>query len=271
MQKLIRHRAFLINNNIATWDGDGEVKFPLALSPSEHCLYEGMWIPDYERKITNYSKALAGVCIWNKYDCVFMLEPKGKGNSGAIRSFSSPRDREDLIKRLEQGQKIHKIIISANPFGPYQTKTISWQADVVERFGIQHVYYALPLLEYRRALDILNLFLSKSIMNEMMMHLESHHDSLKNYAIQKINANVEFIQPLLQDESLTIEQSYTWPYENLDIDLGIEEVEEIRIPYHVKKSGRDIPPILLGMLSDPCPYYQNREYTDTNKPLEIFI
>ncbi|EDN65108.1 hypothetical protein BGP_6646 [Beggiatoa sp. PS] len=36
---------------------------------------------------------------------------------------------------------------------------------------------------------------------------------------------------------MSVEQSYIWPYQNLEIDLGIEEMEEVRIPYQAIESG----------------------------------
>jgi hypothetical protein len=39
-------------------------------------------------------------------------------------------------------------------------------------------------------------------------------------------------------------------------------MEEVRIPYQAMKAGAKIPPILLGMLGIPCPYYERRDNTD---------
>ena len=51
-----------------------------------------------------------------------------------------------------------------------------------------------------------------------------------------------------------------WPYQNLEIDLGLEEMEEICIPYEAAKTGTIVPPIFLGMLGFPSPYYDRRRY-----------
>jgi hypothetical protein len=50
---------------------------------------------------------------------------------------------------------------------------------------------------------------------------------------------------------------------NLEIELSIEEIKKVRIPYQAMKNGFAVPPILLGMLGMPCPYYERRN-TETD-------
>jgi hypothetical protein len=261
-----KYGSFSIENEMATWNQDNNVKFPIYSIEEDCCLYEGIWNPHARLdKHNQYYKAIAGVCIWNKYDCLFILNPIDKGNPGAIRSLSSPRDKIDLLKRLNNGQTIKQIILSSDPIGDYQRKTILWQASIVRRFNVKHLYYILPLFEYKKTIEELKPFINSSMMDELHHVLEEHYLSIKRYIMNQIKINLEFIYPLNKYPFLTIEESYIWPYENLSIDLGIEEMEEVRIPYQVKKNGRTIPPIILGMLDDPCPYYQKREDFNDNK------
>lgn len=269
MKKNLKYGSFLIDDSIATWNRDKEVKFNIVSSPSEYCLYEGVWNDVDSNNIS--SSAIAGVCIWNKYDCLFTFESICKGNTGAIRSLGSPREKEDLVKRLDAGQKVEKIVISLNPFGEYQTKTISWQSDVVKRFDIKNLHYVVPFLEYKRTLESISDFFSKNVMHKLYEVLDFHHKEIKRYVLDNINTNVEFIYPLLSNPELSIEESYTWPYENLEVDMGIEEMEEIRIPYQVKMSGKKIPRILLGILDDPCPYNKKRKESNIDQQFCIHL
>jgi len=267
MKKTLKYGSFSVDNNIATWNRDEEVKFNMVSSPSEHCLYEGIW--NNTDSSNAYSSAIAGVCIWNKYDCLFVFESTCKGNPGAIRSLGSPRDQEDLVKRLNSGQKVEKVIISSDPFGEYQTRTVSWQSDIVKRLSIKNLHYIVPFLEYKRTLESIAGFFSENIMSRLYEVLDFHHEEIRRYVLDNINADIEFIYPLRNNPELSIEESYTWPYENLEVDMGIEEMEEVRIPYQVKMSGKKIPPILLGMLNDPCPYNKKREDLEKDKQLYI--
>jgi hypothetical protein len=81
---------------------------------------------------------------------------------------------------------------------------------------------------------------------------------------------VEFVYPLEKNGVDTFEESYMWPYKNLEVDLGIEEMEEIKIPYQARQSGIKIPPILLGMLDNSCPYNQKIEDENQAEMISIF-
>jgi hypothetical protein len=259
----VKYGAFLIEDGIGRWNGDAGVIVQMEKSPSDSCQLEGFWNP-YRWEIKDkYRVAMSGLCIWGKYDCVFKFKQRGKGNPGAKRSLSSPRDKADLLKRLRRGQHIEQIVISSDPFGLYQSKMIGWQADSVRRFGIEKLYYALPIEEYTETLNELETLLPKKCVAKIFKILEAHHNQLAEKIKSEIDAEVVFVHPMQVDRTLSVKQSYTWPYQNLDIELGIEEMEEIRIPYQAMKSGSVVPPILLGMLGTPCPYYERRD-TETD-------
>jgi hypothetical protein len=258
----IKYGAFLIEEGIAHWNRDHGVQVKMVESASEFCQLEGFWNPDGQTIKEELNVAMTGLCIWSKYDCVFKFKPKGKGNPGAERSLSNPKDKADIFKRLHKGHHVEQIVISDNPFSLYQLKMIGWQADIVSHFGIKKLYYALPVEEYLLTLKELENYLSKKCVEQIIQILNTHHDWLEEKINHEISAEVEFIHPMQLDNTMSVEQSYVWPYQNLEIDLGIEEMEEVRIPYQAMKAGSTVPPILLGMLGMPCPYYERRENTD---------
>lgn len=254
----IRYGSFQILDGIATWNRDHGVAVAMAESPAVSCQLEGVWDPLQRPPQPRYTTALAGVCIWGKYDCLFIFKPKGKGNPGAERSLSSPKDKADLLKRLHKGEQVEKIILTTSPFGSYQLNTMEWQAEVVARYEVQKLYYVLPLEEYQQTLAELRHYLPPKCVDAMADLLEQQHQQMRQQICSTVNAEVEFIYPLRDGHADTIEASYLWPYQNLPLDLAIEEMEEIRIPYQCWHDGYAIPPILLGMLGDPCPYYERR-------------
>lgn len=268
--KGIKYGAFVIKDNLAQWNRDTGVQVKMSPSPAEACQLEGVWDPYHRELADTYRTALSGVCIWSKYDCIFNFKPKSKGNPGAERSLSSPKDKADLIKRLGKGEKVEKIVVSKHPFGSYQVKTVDWQAEVMARFNVEKLYYVLPLEEYCKTLKTLDEFLPRQCVQQITGLLNSHHQHLKEKITAQIHAEIEFIYPLRQGLTQTIEESYTWPYQNLDIDLGIEEMEEIYIPYLAMQAGFHIPPILLGMLGTPCPYYERREHHDEHEIITLY-
>ena len=68
-----KYGSFVIDNELAIWNQDNNVQFPISSTKTDYCLYEGIWNPDCNISNYNqYDKAIAGVCIWNKYDCVFV-------------------------------------------------------------------------------------------------------------------------------------------------------------------------------------------------------
>jgi hypothetical protein len=117
-----KYCSFTIDGSTASWKADPEINITLQASASEHCLMEGLWSPSNCKSGDTYQHAIAGVCIWSKYDCVFTFKPRSKGNSSAQRSFCSPRDQEDVIERLKKGHEVEKITISKSPLGTYQKK-----------------------------------------------------------------------------------------------------------------------------------------------------
>ncbi|MBF0280709.1 MAG: hypothetical protein HQM13_23145 [SAR324 cluster bacterium] len=266
-----KYGAFWLKDGIGYWNQDDDVQIKMMESPSDSCQLEGFWNPNGKELQAKYTVAMSGLCIWSKYDCVFKFESRSKGNPGAERSLSSPKDRVDLLKRLSKGHKVEQITVSSDPFGLYQSKIIGWQSDTVCRFGVQKLYYALPIEEYRQTLNDLEKFLSKKWVGELSQMLKAHHEQLEEKIKSKISAEVEFIHPMQFDNTMTIEESYVWPYQNLDIDLGIEEMEEIRIPYQAMKLNSVVPPILLGMLGTPCPYYERRADQKETNFLRLFL
>ena len=259
----VKYGAFRIEDKIGRWNGDAEVVVHLKESISDSCQLEGFWNPHKKEIKHTYRVGMSGLCIWAKYDCVFKFKSRNKGNPGAQRSLSSPRDKADLLKRLRSGHSLEEIIISSHPFGLYQSKLINWQADTVRRFGLEKLYYALPLQEYSDTLNELDKVLPKKCVAQIYEILNMHYDQLVTKIKREIEAEVVFVHPMQVDRTLSVEQSYMWPYQNLDIELALEEMEEIRIPYQVMKSGSLVPPILLGMLGTPCPYYERRN-TETD-------
>jgi len=264
----VKYGAFLIEDGIAHWNRDAGVVVQMEKSASDSCQLEGFWNPHGWKIKDEYHVAMSGLCIWGKYDCVFKFKPKGKGNPGAERSLSNPKDKADLLKRLHAGQHIEQIVISSDPFGLYQSKMIGWQADSVRRFGVEKLYYALPVEEYLQTWKELEKYLPKKCVGQIVQILNTHHEQLEQKINSEINADVIFIHPMQLDNTLSVEQSYVWPYQNLEIELSIEEMEEVRIPYQAMKNGCVVPPILLGMLGTPCPYYERRDTIDNISQLE---
>lgn len=258
----IKYGAFLIENGVAHWNGDQGVQVKMAESASDFCQLEGFWNPHRLEIKDEFEVAMSGLCIWSKYDCLFKFKPIGKGNPGAERSLSNPKDKADILKRLQKRHHIEQVLIVSNPFGLYQSQMIGWQADMVSHFGVKKLYYALPVEEYLSTLKELGNFLPEKCVEQIVQILNTHHDLLEEKINQEIKTEVEFIHPMQLDKTMSVEQSYVWPYQNLKIDLGIEEMEEVRIPYQAMKAGAKIPPILLSMLGMPCPYYERRENTD---------
>jgi hypothetical protein len=253
-----KYGAWRIQNGMAFWNRDPNVVVQLSERKKNFCLSEGLWNPNDKQIKKSYSVGLTGLCMWGKYDCLFKFEPLGKGNQGATRSLANPKDQQDIFRRLKKGGKVEQILISDNPFGQYQTKLIDWQADSVRRFNIRKLYYSLPIDEYTATLKMLEDLLPPEYTKKIAQHLEAHYAQLKKRIENMIETEIEFIYPM-RIRKLSVEESYLWPYQNLKIDIGLEEMEEIRIPYQVVKNGYDIPPVYLAVLANPCPYYESRE------------
>ncbi len=175
----IRYGSFQILDGIATWNRDHGVAVAMAESPAVSCQLEGVWDPLQRPPQQRYTTALAGVCIWGMYDCLFVFKPKGKGNPGAERSLSSPKDKADLLKRLQKGEQVEKIILTTSPFGSYQINTMEWQAEVVARYEVQRLYYVLPLEEYQQTLAELRHFLPPNCVDAMADLLEHQHQQMR--------------------------------------------------------------------------------------------
>jgi len=257
-QTKIKYGTFDIEDDIAHWRGDAGVQIPMQESISKACELEGFWNPHHAPLKDEYETAMTGLCIWGKYDCLFKFKPRGKGNPGAERSLASPKDMADVLKRLHSGHHVEKIMVSPNPFGVYQTRLINWQADLISHFDVKKLYYALPIEEYQQTLQQVADYFPQDIIQQVMAILNEHHQQLETKITQEISADIDFIHPLQIDKSLSTEESYVWPYKNLKVDLGLEEMEEIQIAYQAMKEGVTLPPILLGMLGSPCPYYERR-------------
>lgn len=267
-QQSVKYGAFTIKDDTGYWNGDADVVIQMHKSASEHCQLEGIWNPHHHELKDEYRVAMSGLCIWAKYDCIFKFKPKSKGNPGAQRSLSNPKDRADILKRLHHDQHVETIVMSREPFGLYQSQMIGWQADTVLQFDIEKLYYALPIEEYTATLGELKNYLPPKCVEQIIEILNSHHDQLVTRITNDIKTKVEFVNPMQMNSALSLGESYTWPYENLSIDLGIEEMEEVRIPYQAMKNGTTVPPILLGMLGVPCPYYELRHPDDER--IELF-
>ncbi|CAK0754285.1 hypothetical protein CCP1ISM_560003 [Azospirillaceae bacterium] len=257
--KEIRYGSFLISDEHGSWNGDTSISVAME-STSVVAHREAIWNPCRLPLRSSYKTAITGMCIWAKYDCMFHFKPVAKGNPGARRSLSNPKDRADILDRLIKGQEIEKIMISKDPFGLYQTKMVFWQAEVVYRMNIQKLYYSLPVEEYDAVLRNMEEHLPSCFSDGLKNVLLEHNQMLLDYIKNTIPIEIEFLYPMRQNPDLTIENSYTWPYRCLDAEIGIEEMEEIRIPYQAMKDGARIPPILLGMLGALSPYYEQRHY-----------
>ncbi|MBF0135013.1 MAG: hypothetical protein HQL65_02145 [Magnetococcales bacterium] len=256
-----KYGAFQIRDGIGYWNGDPAVQINMQTTSSKFCIMEGIWNPDEREIISRHPVAVAGLCIWGKYDCIVKFQKIGKGNPSAERSLSNPKDRADVLKRVINKQEIREVVISKHPFGDYQSNMIAWQAETVQRFQINRLYYALPIEEYTAILDEIKTYIPEKLHREILDLLNNHYDQLKNKIINSMDAEVEFLYPM-RNEILTPEESYVWPYQNLKIDLGIEDLDEVHIPYQARKNGAHIPPILLGVLGIPYPYYERRDPTD---------
>ncbi len=255
----IKHGAFTVFESHAVWNGDPALSIQMTKT-SDVAYMEGLWDCCGREIRTSYETAITGMCIWGKHDCVFHFKPNGKGNAGAKRSLSNLKDRDDILARLQKNQQIEKIVISDNPFGLYQVKMVRWQDEVVRRLGIRKLYYSLPINEYINVLNGLEDYLPRHQFVKLKGVLYRHNGVLMEHIVNTLLVDVEFINPMSQSPGISVEESYTWPYHNLDVDIGLEEMEEIRIPYQAMKGGARIPPILLGMLGYLSPYYEQRDH-----------
>ena len=255
----IKHGAFNVFDSHAIWNGDSTLSIPMTKS-SDVAYMEGLWNPSEREAPARYETAITGMCIWGKHDCVFHFKPNGKGNAGAKRSLSNMKDRDDILARLQKNQQIEKIVISNNPFGLYQVKMVQWQDEVVRRLGIRKLYYSLPIAEYLDVLNGLEDHLPRHQFVKLKGVLYRHNGVLMEHIVNTLLVDVEFVNPKAHSPEISIEESYTWPYRFLDVDIGIEEMEEIRIPYQAMKNGACVPPILLGMLGYSSPYYEQRDH-----------
>ena len=250
-----KYGAFLLKNKMAYWNHDNRVKLQMQLVPENAGMMEGIWNPSSHLLKERYQTAITGMCIWSKYDCYFSFKSQNKGNPGAIRSLSSPKDKKDLLMRLQKGRPLAGITVSEDIFGPYQRKLIAWQKSVVSRYKINCIYYSLPIQEYLMVLQELQPYLSASQNEFLFESLHQCYHQLRCKIEQYIEVDVEFVNPMLDNQVTCIKSSYTWPYRNLPVEIAFEEMEEVQIPYQLFKSGNKIPPILLGMIGFPCPYY----------------
>ena len=116
----------------------------------------------------------------------------------------------------------------------------------------------MPLDEYKQVLLEVAPYFKVDILENLSDYLIKHYEQLKDMIRKNIQADVAFIHPM-ENANMTIEDSYVWPYENLEIDIGIEEMEEIYIPHLAMTNGNTIPPVLLGMFGVPNPYYEQRK------------
>jgi len=268
MDKL-KYGAFSLRGSRAHWNFDDLLQVDMQSTEADPEIMEGIWNPHSHMIEKRYKTAISGLCIWAKYDCVFTFKPLSKANPGAVRSLSSPKDKADILRRLSIGQNVDSIIISALPFGHFQNQMIAWQADVVSRYHIEKLYYSLPVEEYMQTILHLESFLSASCISSIYAILNQHHDQLESKIKNEVHTDIEFIHPLRDGNVETVEQSYAWPYQELPIDLGIEEMEEVRIPYQVLNNGYTIPPIILGLLGFPCPYYERQQYNTENDYIKL--
>lgn len=254
MTTSLKYGAFQIADGIAQWSGDARVRVAMQPSTSEYCLLEGVWNPDDRPFEGQAETAMSGLCLWAMHDCVFELVPRGKGNPGARRSFASHHGREDVFKRIERGDRVAHIHIAENPFGPYQIRLMRWQSDTVKRLGIKKLYYALPIDEYLQSAERLSRYEGWHGRAERLEDMiRRQHDALRWAIRAMIECEVAFIHPLRRDVT-SVEESWVWPYLNLELDLGIEEMEEVRIAYEARQRGAVVPPILLGALAERTPY-----------------
>lgn len=254
----VKYGSFLIQDGVAHWNTHSDVQVKIKESASDYCRLEGLWKPEGCKKRNEYNVAMTGLCIWGKHDCVFKFASISKGNGGATRSLANPKEQQDLIQRVKNGHKVEKILISKDPFGEYQLRLIGWQADSVSYFGIKKLYYALPLYEYILTVREFENHLPGKWVEEINLQLNDHYNQLKEKIISTVDAEVEFIHPTLLGK-MSATESYTWPYRNLDLDLGIEDMNEMRIVYQAMKNGAKVPPILLAVLNIPDPYYKPRD------------
>ena len=151
-----KYGSFFIKDSVAYWGKEAETIIRLSQNNSRICKMEGLWNPCNHPLKEAYETAVTGLCIWSKYDATFIFKPSSKGNPGAKRSISSPKDREDIMKRLKEGKELDSAVISQDPFGTYQNKIILWQAEIVSRFSIRKLYYSLPIDEYMESLKLMS-------------------------------------------------------------------------------------------------------------------
>jgi hypothetical protein len=172
--------------------------------------------------------------------------------------LSSPKDRADLFDRLASGQRVKRLLMAKDPLGSYQQTLIDWQADVARRYRIRLFYYSVPVDEYGAVFREFEGLLPDYCVEQVHHRLRRDGAQLEERIREAIPACVEFLHPMRQDPSLSPEESYAWPYRHLSVDLGVEEMEDVRIPYEAMRAGATLPPILLGMLGLPNPYYRRR-------------
>jgi len=249
-----KYGSFTITDGTAQWAGDPAVQVEMRSSASEYCFLEGFWNPCERPVGPPMEVGCTGLCLWAMHDCVFEFTPRGKGNPGARRSFASHKDRLDVFERIGQGERVAHIHIAENPFGPYQIRLLRWQSDTVKRLGVRKLYYALPIDEYLQSAEQLGRYDGWHGRGSRLADMIARqHDALRWAIRAMIETEVVFIHPLRQGVSC-VEESWVWPYLHLDLDVGIEEMEEVRIGYEAQRRGRATPPILLGALAERTPY-----------------
>lgn len=252
-----RYGSFDIQGRTARWRRSPEVAVELDQSRSQWCLFEGYWRASPQATQGPFRTALAGACIWSRYDCVVHFEPRGRGNPGAQRSLSSPLDRADVLRRLRRGHAVRHVHVTADPMGPYQRRLIGWQADSARLLQLERIYYSLPLDEYIHTLQDFEGLLPQRCLDEVLSILHAHHGALKSFILEALPCEVEFLRPMNLGARTPVE-SYLWPYQNLDLDLALEELEELRLCYEAAQRGADVPPVLVGVLDSISPYLQRR-------------
>jgi hypothetical protein len=256
----LRYGSFGIDekNGYARWNGDSDLQLRMQQTSYDFCQFETWWGGSNGNVKHPYETAITGLCLWSKYDGLLKFKAIEKGNAGAVRSLSNPKDRVDIAKRLQNGQAVEDILIAQTPFNQYQSGMLAWQAEIVRRFSIKKLYFSVPLDEYKYELEIILKNLSKVELGFIFDRLDFHFSMIQRKVFSEIQTEIEFVHPM-RTRQMTPHESYTWPYTHLKVDFGVEEIEEIRIPYSAMKAGAVVPPIMLGMIGYPAPSYLHHD------------
>ncbi len=261
-----KYFVWTIDNNVATRVMPQGDVVSVQLSRTDNAVaYEGWWPsePRGERSIL-----LTGICLWDaRWQVEF--EKAGRGNPPARRSLALPAEREDVYRRLTAGSRVQKIYYP-HSLNAYHDILISWQKEKIDALRPKKVLYHLPLVEYHRFIQELELGVGTPL---PVLHasLERFAHNVREKIIDRFGSvmpekRLEFLETTQSDPNESFLEPYMYP-ERFGIrreDLvAMEDLVELRLSYEAQKRNAAARPIpaLYGVLRIPPPY-KNKELTE---------